>query len=757
MHRKMLLHAAAGLLAAGFVVSPRDSVRADTLPVTDVVTLTNYFANAYSEIQGTSNANVRVCSIEEAVASVDNVFAKAKAEGLSENGLARMKRLLKDSLAFVCSYDATVVEEPIVYPAKHLDLPVGETFSVFAFYERLFESHINTGYILSDKASIYPRNCSGLVAWVSKKDGKVFYLDSVFACEIMPLPFPLRRLEADVSTGVWEKVTRYTFGGDGEPVEKTESELRPRTDCEVELIADIEDVSFNSLESLNHTHVIGYENGGYSPAHAVATYRVELIVRKVNEGAFDYDRITFVVDPRKHQNLLCGHSSRWPFFRGMTLQVLLCREGDSLKVARVHPVLPYPPYDDNVEIDNERVSSRFALNPEAAKRPTNAVATAFVKYGNHTLVKFYTTTNDITGIFGPFPDYSRTLRVEVWTASEGADADYWRTAWFTKPWRDDDESDGANPVVTIRNVEEGMDDETRLAFAWGSGFQWSEESLNQVTNLGEFVNVMNRRTTCRTCGKPHYRIVLPEELRTRTIKLDEDAYGRELALLKDVCERTGCVYTLKGSDIVLSSELSEAELSDKSLAGRLHVLEKDGFATVAGAEYAKFSFFDRGFGSEKPHEVPAVFSYRSSYVMTGDGWRRRSADGKDQYLLFDAVWWTGDADSRNSRFYVKTTRTRLARDVAKVRAYLRDAAEDPKDFDCRYEADKNDLFALTFALHLHQFGRPEDAQSLYELLSRRPDALEAAFAKLRQRVKLGRQKYPTLEAWEKAENAGKGK
>ena len=213
-----------------------------------------------------------------------------------------------------------------------------------------------------------------------------------------------------------------------------------------------------------------------------------------------------------------------------------------------------------------------------------------------------------------------------------------------------------------------------------------------------------------------------------------------LDLLKSVCERTGCVYALKGTDLVLASELSDAELSDTSLKGRLNILEKDGFASVVGADYAGLYFFEAERAREnceRPHFHPHVFAYNSAYVTTGNGWRRKDADGKMTYLAFDAVWWPGK-EGRGSGFSLREERPRIARDVAKVRAYLRDAAESPDDFEFSYDAVAKDSFALAFALHLHQFGRTEDAQSIYDALCLRPAAAESAFAKLRQRVKLGK-------------------
>lgn len=608
-------------VVAGFL-----SACADALPVTDVATVANYLAQTYSEQRGTSNANVRVLTVDEAVASVDKVFAKVPTGNFSADRLERMKRLLRENLAFIYSYDATVVGNPLEYRSngKRTELPVDTSFSVYAYRERLFDSDIEPIYSFSRTASIGPRFCSGWVAWVSKSGGKVFYLQHIGNDESGILPFPVRRIETAVSTGVWEKVEGIGPAGE----KRWRMERRSRADCEVQLIADVEDVSFNSLEALNHTHVVG-DSHGYTPATPVATYRVELVVRKVEEGALDFDRIAFVVNPRQHENLLYDYGSGWPFFRGLTVRVRLCREGGVLRIAWVNLVSPYPPHSKELCLPEKCDFTRFALNPR---------------------------------------------------------------------------------------------------------------ELSSVKTLGAFADFVNRHTVCKTCGKQHYRVVLSDDLRPRAVSFGKDAFGRVLDLLKSVCERTGCVYALKGTDLVLASELGDAELSDTSLKGRLNILEKDGFASVVGADYAGLYFFEAERTREKcerPHSHPHVFAYSSAYATTGNGWRRKDADGKMTYLAFDAVWWPGK-EGRGSGFSLEEERPRIARDVAKVRAYLRDAAESPDDFEFRYDAEEKDSFALAFALHLHQLGRTEDAQSIYDALLLRPSAAEAAFAKLRQRVKLGK-------------------
>lgn len=542
----------------------------------------------------------------------------------------------------------------------------------------------------------------------------------------------------EVSTGVLEKVECFVCGG-GKMEKRWNTVRRRRADFEVALIADVENVAIVSREAPDGASAD--DNGvRFRPGMPSVPYRIELSVRQVVQGSYDAERIVFVVDPRQHLHFLEMKGTGWPFFHGVTLRVGLCREGEALKVAGVDLVLPYPPYTEATSLCPDYPISRFVLNPQAAARPKGSVASLYVQYGAHTLAKFYATTNDVSDPSGKLPDYSSAVRVEVWTASEGANADYWRTVRFCRDLAAETQPQTL-PSVSVRNVEEGLDAETLLAFAWydrhlGSG------DLVSVKTLGAFADLVNERVVCKICARPHYRLMVPEELRTRAVRFDDEAYGRVLDLLDGVCERTGCVRTLRGQEVVLVSEVSDVELSDKSLRGRLSILEKDGFVSVMGAEYVKFSSFGSKSrnGRESPYYCPYTFWSDTAYVTTGNGWRRKDADGNEEYLVYDADWWTAEEWKRRGYgFSPYEAKTRLARDAAKVRSALLDAAEAPGDrVAARLSLPEIDAFALAFALHLQQFGRDDDAQSIYDALCLRPAAAEAAFAKLRQRVKLGR-------------------
>lgn len=191
-------------------------------------------------------------------------------------------------------------------------------------------------------------------------------------------------------------------------------------------------------------------------------------------------------------------------------------------------------------------------------------------------------------------------------------------------------------------------------------------------------------------------------------------------------------------------ELSADAVSD-SLRIRLNVLEKAGFASVAGARYVNVVFIrpeDVRYDAVSPiRKVPTVFSY-GEYGITGRGWIRESPEGNVQTLVFDSNWWSDDRDSG----VMILDKARLTRDIAKIRACLRHVADD-SGYAASWCDKESDVYALAFTMHLLQDGRDEDAQSLYAELMRRPDAVKAAFATLWKSVTDSKREYPDFETW----------
>lgn len=719
-----------------------------SLPVTDMATLTDYLTNRY-ELVGNAVSGVRIFTADEAVSAVDRVFARAD-KGVVETGdVRRMKRLLAENLAFVFSYDTTVKDRPLEYvkAGKRASLPVGTKFLCYAYQERLFESRMEPIYSFSEVAMIGPRSCYGVRIWLGKKDDCVIASHKYSLPETARLPFPIRRLEAVVSDGIVEKMKneQEVFG---RRVVQEFSTRRPREDFEVEIVADIEDVLFDSIRNLNASRIAATHES-FTPVLPTATYRIELIVREVLKGAVDFDRIAFIVNPEIHQQAL--YEQNWPFYRGLTLKVRLCREGDSLCVSTVRPVLPYRPFTrawltkDPGACFDEGV--RLFSISKAAERPVGASAVAWVTYGDHTLVKFYSMTNLVTGAFGRFPDYSQTVRIDVFTAREGAKPAYWSTSWFSKR-----HSMGAlsarDESVRVCCIEDGLDESALLDFSWRS-FKMFPDMFKGARTLGAFLDVLEREVVCPYCGKVHYNVVADDMVRSREISIPDGISSGALELFKAVCESAGCTFLVKGSEISVRAELSEEELSDKSLKGLLRIAERDGFASVADAEYVGLSFSGRSRAGEKetPLSDSNEFNYREDYKVTGNAWVRTDPDGKRRCLVFDSMWWTDIGKGRERKFWLKEKKPRMSRDVMKIRAYLRDEVENAEAGEARLFTLESDMYALAFALHLQQCGKTEEAKMLYDELNRRPSALAAAFAKLRLRIKIGKEKYPDIQSW----------
>ena len=708
------------------------------VPWTDVETVTAYLTNMIP----VAVSDVRVHTSDEAVPLVDRYFANLPeefeddVEGMCPDPdirLRRMKHMLENEFAFVYSFSTSVSNLEYAASGK----VSGDVF-VYVFQPRVF-SRFN---IVTDP----PRVMIGLrgtdyadYVVLSKADGRRldFFLRGIGdgKREGQLLPFKNRKLEADVR--VPELGAMYD---DNEPDIQEDAP-------EVIVVADTESVFFDSVRNMNPSCVKDVTPTSYALISPVATYRVELLVRRVEQGDFPYERLAFVVDPVNHRSLY----KDWPFYRGMTLGVALCRIDGALRVRRVWPVLPYPPFSSRTRAFTDSLthkydpsrSSRFSLNTRAAGlKPDGAVSSLAVQYGEHTLAKFIARFNGIEGMYGKFPDYSCGVEVEVWTASEGANPDYWRDAWFASPGDDPWRSSNTNKFCTVQNAEEGLDDLSLLKFRWKPCR--IDNRIRQVKTLGDFAEFLNAATVCVGCGQRHYKVSVDSSAAAREAKIPVLPHG-VFGALEEVCEKTGCEFKVDGTNVVVSTWLSDAELADNSLQGRLRVLEKAGFASVAGARYADVSFWRRDTKPEAESpvgELPTLF-YGGDYGLTGDGWIRTTADGRRETLAFDCAWWPSDG----SEGFHEPEKARLPRDIAKVRAYLRDAAAGSEDLHLSWEAEECDRLALAFALHVYQAGYAEVSQSLFDALKLRPGAEPRAFNALLSKIKRARKEYPDFQTW----------
>jgi len=213
---------------------------------------------------------------------------------------------------------------------------------------------------------------------------------------------------------------------------------------DVVVVAYVEMVDLVSLGNLAHVrpsqHHEADENGDDYKHSVRATYGVQMLVRNVRHGECPFRRFSFhaVLDERNAS--LTGH---WLFYRGMTLEVALTRSGDALKISRIEPVFPYPPYSkEGICIYTEDLfpsSFESVLSfPEDARDAVkwnpfrrNAISTSriAVQYGESELALFESTTNLVEGLYGIFPDYGPSVRITV-CGDDKSNLDYWRHAWF---------------------------------------------------------------------------------------------------------------------------------------------------------------------------------------------------------------------------------------------------------------------------------------------------------------------------------------
>ena len=704
------------------------------VPWTDVETVTAYLTNMIP----VAVSDVRVHTSDEAVPLVDRYFANLPeefeddVEGMCPDPdirLRRMKHMLENEFAFVYSFSTSVSNLEYAASGK----VSGDVF-VYVFQPRVFswfDMHEHSPCALIGLRRTDPAEYVVL----SKTDGRASecFISGIGngKSEGQPLPFRNRKLETDIRVPTSD-------------ADDNDDEVEP----EAVVVADVEGTFFDSVRNMNPSCVKGVTPTSYTLISPVATYRVELLVRRVKDGAFPYERLAFTVDPDRDRALY----ETWPFYRGMTLGVALCRIDGALRVRRVWPVLPYPPFTACARLFTESLSnrynpfsgSRFALNARAADlRFGEAAAVLAVQYGEHTLAKFMATRNGITGPYGDFPDYSSGVKVEVWTASEGtANPDYWRHAWFASPGDDLWRPTNTNEFCTVQNAEDGLDDLTLLKFRW-----WPcrvDNRILKVKTFEDFAKYLDEAAVCAACGQRHYKVSVDSTVASRKVNFPQ-TFRNVFDALADACERNGCEFKVDGTNVVVSAWLSDADLADDSLRGRLRVLEKVGFASVAGARYADVSFWRRDTKPEAESPIgkrPFAFSI-GDYAMTGDGWIRTATDGHRETLAFDCSWWPSDG----SEGFHEPEKARLPRDIAKVRAYLRDAAAGSEDLHLSWEAEECDRLALAFALHVYQAGYAEVSQSLFDALKLRPGAEPRAFNALLSKIKRARKEYPDFQTW----------
>lgn len=318
------------------------------VPWTDVETVTAYLTNMLPA----AVSDVRVYASSEAVPLVDRYFANLPEEFEDDPEgncpdpkirLMRMKHFLENEFAFVYSFSTSVSNLESVAAGK-----VSGDVSVYVFQPRVF-SRFN---IVTDppRVMIGQRHLDNAEYVVlSKADGRCYdrLTDDEPTREGQPLPFKNRKLETNVCVPTSE-------------ADDNDDKVEP----EAVVVADVEGAFFDTVRNMNPSCVKEVSPTSHALISPVATYRVELLVRRVEDGSFPYERLAFTVDPERDRALY----EDWPFYRGMTLGVALCRIDGALRIRRVWPVLPCPPLH----------SGQGDIHGFAQSRPRRALWLAFL-------------------------------------------------------------------------------------------------------------------------------------------------------------------------------------------------------------------------------------------------------------------------------------------------------------------------------------------------------------------------------------------
>jgi hypothetical protein len=360
-------------------------------------------------------SNARCFTVDETKKVIDDVFAKESEFRKNPGRVEAVKRLVDDGMATLVSYEAD--DEP------WKKLPPGQSRkrkTVYKLVLKWMEAGLQDLEEDCGRARIVHRGGAERTATriTVKADG------TTEACSGW--------MSGDNFASVFGEAASL------------ELERGTSTNAEdVVVVADVEMVDLVSLGNLAHArpsqyHEMDDDGSGYE--HSVrATYGVQMLVRNVRHGECPFRRFSFhaVLDERN-----ASATGRWLFYRGMTLEVALSRSGDTLKISRIEPVFPYPPYSkEGICLYTEELFlSPFGAGlslPEDAReavdwqfgRNTISTSCIAVQYGESELAIFESTTNLIEGLYGIFPDYGPSVRITV-CGDDKSNLDYWHHAWF---------------------------------------------------------------------------------------------------------------------------------------------------------------------------------------------------------------------------------------------------------------------------------------------------------------------------------------
>lgn len=649
---------------------------------------------------------VRRLSTEEAVRVVDEVFAR-DGNYTSEDVRRKMRRLLTDGLGVMTcetefsgrSSDSGAPVCKLWYRLVHLvpelSLPYRDEWGKAPYRPELCVP-VDKGGCTSDKLQ-------NVVAWCTT-DPVAWHREIVGSAR--PFVAATSRVEA---------VSR-------------------------EVVADVETVCLVSLANLSADPAEDADGQEGAPR---ATYRVTLRVRAPRTGDADFTRFSFpvVFGPQP-----LAQDGAWLFYRGLTLAVGFAFVDGVERVARIDPVLPYPPYaKDGIRIydhvsasDMEEKGELFCGVASGDSRLAQESALC-LNYGDHTFAQFTSGTNVVEGMCGAYPDFGPSVRIEVWTDGAGANPDYWRDAWFSYSG---EHTDWARSPVRVKPALACFNDYDHGAFEFSwRGIRFPSVSFRPPATMKDFADYLTVATKPMGEGRRLYQVTADASCARRAIRAYAAKDVGAFELLEKVCEMNGCDFEVKATNVTIKAALREDEMSPPDLDALFGELTAAGMASVNGADYA-----DGWFCS------PVEGDYdEEAKVLPNDGldWPGRAGKtwlqpvegntNRVRFLACDCVWWEV-ARGENKRDYSFRASdegpVRLKREIARLIFALE---EDAKFIE--------PVRVLAFAVQIHSAGCRREAVRIMELLWRRPNVACAALKAFRAQVAEVRRKYPTAAMW----------
>ena len=661
---------------------------------------------------GVTNVVYRL-STEEAVRAVDEVFAKN--QDYRDEGVRRlMKRRLGEGRGEMYTYDRL---------GDGWEEPAGKVCHVLKLVNLMPEVKGLSHYVYSP--SIFYDSAS----WSADEPEKV-------------------------SASCVDVRTRYRSLL--ETVRAFETASVRATEVSREVVADVETVRLLSLTHFDssafpdigdedHYDFVEEDEDGniirHEPPMPKANYLVTLRVRPEYRTPDGFVRFSF---PVTLNEMPLTPNGEWLFYRGITLSVGFATSNGVSRVARIDPVLPYPPYGrENIRL----YSFEGEMDPETCPysredpfgrlvMPEKGVRSLLVNYGDHTLVHYSCETNLLAGFLGSFPDFSATTRVRVWTDGSSARPEYWRDAWFAFKCETDDDEDEDSPwydsrVQVLPAIADAATDDAYVFSL--RGVRFPEVSFRAPATMGDLADFLTHATKPHCGERRSYPVTADASCAERPLRPYAAKDIAPYALLTEICSQNGCGFTVWETNVTICATVRAEDLTPPNLDMLHRELTELGLASVCGATYTN-GWFDASVRW-------ADGTWNKEDEMRRDWWVRPVAGvtNRVQILARNCVWWevVHGYDEKEPRFRGEDEGpVRLRRTIARLIFRLE---EDP--------AAAATVDNLAFALQLHETGFRKEAARIVELLWRNPEAAVRAREDLRACVAESVKAFPTAAAW----------